>query len=88
MNGGFINATQHFKKGKRQNRLLPEHIDKIVSTYQFRNEEPRYSRRVSMEEIAGKEFNLNVSRYISTAVAGKEIDLGPVNAELVSLERT
>ena len=83
----FINAAEHFEKSKRQNRLLDEHIAKIASTYQFRNEEARYSRRVSMEEIAGNHFNLNISRYISTAVAGKEIDLGAVNAELVSLEK-
>ena len=83
----FINAAEHFEKGKRQNHLLPEHIEKIVSTYQFRNEDPRYSRRVSMDEIAGNDFNLNISRYISTAVAEKEIDLAAVNAELVSLEQ-
>jgi type I restriction enzyme M protein len=35
----FINAKEHFEKGKRQNRLLDEYIEKIVSTYQFRNEE-------------------------------------------------
>jgi type I restriction enzyme M protein len=83
----FINAAEHFEKSKRQNRLLDEHIEKIVSTYQFRNEEARYSRRVSMEEISGNDFNLNISRYIGTAVAEKEMDLGAVNAELVSLEQ-
>ena len=31
----FINAGEYFEKGKRQNRLLPEHIEKIVSTYQY-----------------------------------------------------
>ena len=83
----FINAAEHFEKSKRQNRLLDEHIDKIVSTYQFRNEEACYSRRVSMEEIAGNDFNLNISRYISTTVAEEEIDLVAVNTELVSLEQ-
>lgn len=34
----FINAADYFEKGKRQNRLLPEHIAKIVSTYQYRKE--------------------------------------------------
>jgi type I restriction enzyme M protein len=84
----FINASEHFEKGKRQNRLLPEHIDKIVKTYQFRNEEDRYSRRVSMEEIEKNDYNLNISRYISTATADEEIDLGVVNAELVVLEKS
>jgi type I restriction enzyme R subunit len=83
----LINAAEHFEKGKRQNRLLDEHVEKIVSTYQFRHEEPRYSRRVSMDEIAGKDFNLNISRYISAAIADDEIDLGAVNTELLSLEQ-
>jgi type I restriction enzyme M protein len=83
----FINAAEHFEKGKRQNRLLDEHIQKIVDTYQFRREEARYSLRVPMERIAKEEYNLNISRYVSTAVAEKEIDIAAVNAKLVSLEK-
>jgi type I restriction enzyme M protein len=85
----FINASasEHFEKGKRQNRLLPEHIAKIVATYQFRKEEARYSRRVGMEEIAKNDFNLNISRYISTATAEEVIDLQAVNATLVDLQQ-
>jgi len=81
----FINASEQFEKGKRQNRLLSEHIDKIVSTYQSRKEEERYSRRVSMEEIAENGYNLNISRYVSTAVAEVEVDLSDVHAQIVSL---
>lgn len=83
----FINATKHFEKGKRQNRLLPQHIEKIVSTYQFRKEEDRYSRRISMGEITANDYNLNISRYISTAVSEEEIDLAVVNSRLVELEK-
>lgn len=82
----FINAAEHFFKGKRQNHLTDENIAKIIETYQFRQEEPRYSRRVTMEEIEKNDYNLNISRYISTASAEAEIDLQIVNAELVSLE--
>jgi len=32
-------------------------------------------------------YILNISRYISTAVAGEEIDLSSVNTKVVSLER-
>lgn len=83
----FINASEHFEKGKRQNRLLPEHIAKIVATYQDRKEEACYSRRVSMEEIEKNDYNLNISRYVSTATAEEEIDLLVVNAELKKLEK-
>lgn len=82
----FINAAEHFNKGKRQNQLTEEHIAKIIKTYQFREEEPRYARRVEMEEIEKNGYNLNISRYISTASAEEEIDLKAVNAELVELE--
>ncbi len=82
----FINAAEHFEKGKRQNQLAPEHIAKIIDTYQFRKEEARYARRVGMAEIEKNTFNLNISRYISTAVGEEEIDLPAVNAELVRLE--
>ncbi len=82
----FINASEHFEKSKRQNVLLPEHIAKIVDTYQFRKEEERYARRVTMEEIAENGYNLNISRYISTAQAEEEIDLGAVHEDLTALE--
>ena len=83
----FINAAEHFIKGKRQNQLTDEHIAKIIATYQFRKEEPRYARRVAMEEIQKNDFNLNISRYVSTAVGEAEIDLNAVHAELVAAER-
>ena len=83
----FINASEHFEKGKRQNRLLDEHIDKIVDTYQFRTEETRYSRRVSMDEIENNDFNLNISRYVSTAKPEPKIDLLEVNDELKFIEQ-
>lgn len=83
----FINAAEHFTKGKRQNQLSDEDIARIVSTYRDRTEQTRYSRRVSMQEITDNDFNLNISRYVSTAQAEEEVDLVAVHAELVQLEQ-
>ncbi|TCJ18137.1 type I restriction-modification system subunit M [Flaviaesturariibacter flavus] len=83
----FINAAEHFVKGKRQNSLAPEHIEKIIDTYQHRKEEERYSRRVSMAEIEQNGFNLNISRYVSTATTEEEIDLKAVHAQLVEINK-
>lgn len=84
----FINAAEHFDKGKRQNVLTDEHIDKIIETYQKRPKKiDRYARRVGMDEIEKEGFNLNISRYISTATAEEEIDLASNHAQLLSLER-
>jgi len=90
----FINASEHYEKGKRQNRLRdgvdgePNDIDKIVDTYQFRSEnDPRYSRRVSMDEIERNGYNLNISRYVSTSIDEVQINLQEVNEKLVSIEK-
>ncbi|EOA5676461.1 type I restriction-modification system subunit M, partial [Pseudomonas aeruginosa] len=61
----FINAAEHFEKGRRQNQLADRHIDKIIEAYKQRPAEvPRYARRVSMQEIEKNDFNLNISRYV------------------------
>lgn len=83
----FINAAEKFEKGKRQNFLNDAHIEKVVSAYQYRREEDRYSKRVSMERIAEEGYNLNISRYISTAQAETEIDLQATHASLVEIEK-
>ena len=83
----FINASDYFEKSKRQNVLLPEHIDKIVETYQCRKEDDKkYSRRVTLEEIKNNDYNLNISRYVSTANVEEPIDLIEVSKELEKIE--
>jgi len=43
--------------------------------------------RVPMERIEKEGYNLNISRYISTAEAEDEIDLASTHSELVKLEQ-
>ncbi|MDC4421158.1 type I restriction-modification system subunit M [Acinetobacter baumannii] len=79
----FINASDYFERGKKQNYLREQDIEKIVETYQYRKEEERYSKRVSLDEIKNKnEYNLNISRYINTSEAEEQIDLTDVNQTL------
>ena len=77
-----INASEYFEKGKRQNYLRDTDIEKIVDTYKNRLEEERYSRRVSIEEIAKNDYNLNITRYVSTSEDEIKIDLKDVNLRL------
>ncbi len=81
-----INASEQFVKGERQNLLSDEHMARIVDTYQHRTEHERYSRRVPMTEIAENGYNLNISRYVSTAEDEVEIDLAATHAELVRID--
>ena len=85
----FINASseEHYEKGKRQNSLRPEDINKIVETYQFRREENRYSRKVYMQEIKDNGYNLNISRYVNLSKEEEKIDLAEVHRQLVATEK-
>ena len=85
----FINASsdEHYEKGKRQNYLRDEDVNKIVDTYQFRKEESRYSRQVSLQEIKENDYNLNITRYVSLAQEEKPIDLQEVHDKLVEIEK-
>jgi type I restriction enzyme M protein len=83
----FINASEYFEKGKRQNQLMEAHIEKIVETYQYRSEaDKRYSRRVPMSEIEANDYNLNISRYVSTSKTEETIDMNEINKKLIALE--
>lgn len=91
----FINASEHYKQGKRQNTLRegengePNDIRKIVETYQYRPDHiEKYARRVSMEEIEKNGYNLNISRYVSTSEDEVQIDLKDVNNKLTLINES
>jgi type I restriction enzyme M protein len=62
-----------------KNRLRDQDIHKIVDTFNKQLELPKYSRIVSISEIADKEFNLNIPRYIDNQ---DEEDIQDIEAHL------
>jgi len=82
----FIDASAHFEKVKNQNVLRKEHIDKIVSTYEQREAQDKYSYVASIDEIIENEYNLNIPRYVDTFEEEEPIDLNAVSSELQGLE--
>jgi type I restriction enzyme M protein len=90
----FINASERYEKGKRQNRLRDgdegetNDIKEIIQTYQYRPDKiERYARRVSMQEIEKNDFNLNISRYVSITQEEETIDLKKVHDQLVDIDK-
>jgi len=83
----FIDASQYYEKVKTQNVLLPDHIDKIISTYRNRTEDPKYSKIASLKTIADNDYNLNIPRYVDTFEAADSIDLNKLAGELVDLDQ-
>ena len=82
----FIDASSGFEKVGKQNILREEHIEKIVSTYNNRNTEDKYSYLASPEELTENEYNLNIPRYVDTFEEEEPVDLEAVSNELKSLE--
>ena len=83
-----MRRAEHFEKGRRQNYLTDEHIEKIIAAYQQRPTNiERYARRVEIDEIRANDCNLNMSRYVSTAQQEVAVDLPGTHEELVEIEK-
>ena len=82
----FIDASQHFEKVKTQNVLRDIDIEKIITTYRNRSEEEKYSKRATLQEIAGNDYNLNIPRYVDTFEAEDSIDINKIAAEIKNLD--
>jgi type I restriction enzyme M protein len=63
----FINADREYFEGRAQNNLLPEHIEKIVHTFETFAEVPGFSAIVPNATLHENDFNLNVRRYADNA---------------------
>jgi len=65
----FINADAEYYAGRAQNYLLPEHVEKIVSTFDRNEDVPGYAKRVSISEISGtaNDWDLNIRRYVDNS---------------------
>ncbi len=90
----FIEASSEYEKGKNQNTLTKENIQKILETYQNYKEVEKYSHIATMDEIKENEYNLNIKRYVDTFEEEEEIDIKEtkkniekINKELQVLEK-
>jgi len=75
----MVDASKGFMKDGNKNRLRSQDIHKIVDVFNNQIELPRYSRWVSLEEIAANDYNLNIPRYIDSS---EPEDLHDLNAHL------
>ncbi|MNS06028.1 putative type I restriction enzymeP M protein [compost metagenome] len=76
----FINADREFFEGRAQNYLLPEHIEKIVTTFDEFRAIDGFSAIVDNATLKANEYNLNIRRYADNAPTPEPHD---VRAHLV-----
>nr|WP_237614151.1 class I SAM-dependent DNA methyltransferase [Pseudomonas fluorescens] len=63
----FINADREFFEGRAQNYLLPEHIEKIVTTFDEFRVIDGFSAIVDNATLKANDYNLNIRRYADNA---------------------
>lgn len=83
----FIDASSDFVKGKNQNKLSPENIDKIIETYEKREDVEKYAHVATLDEIKENDYNLNIPRYVDTFEEEEVTPLPQLAQELADVKQ-
>ncbi|WP_416738738.1 type I restriction-modification system subunit M [Mycoplasma sp. 005V] len=71
----FIDASKHFIKDGKNNRLQSSDIKRIVDAYIKREDIEKFARKVSREEIRENDYNLNIPRYVDSNEKAESWDI-------------
>lgn len=84
----FIDASSegNYEKGKNQNKLREEDLQKIMATYDNRETIDKYSYVASYEEIKENDFNLNIPRYVDTFEEEAPVDMEAVKQNIANIK--
>ncbi|MFT6106652.1 MAG: type I restriction enzyme M protein [Rickettsiales bacterium] len=83
----FIDASNDFEKVGNQNALTNEHVEKIIQTYQKRENIEKYAYKAPLSEVKENDYNLNIPRYVDTFEEEEIVDIEAVAKELKALEK-
>lgn len=71
----IIDASKHFSKAGKQNKLLASDIKRIIDVVTERKSVEKFSRLVSKEEIRNNDYNLNIPRYVDSSEDAEYYDI-------------
>lgn len=71
----IIDASKHFSKSGKQNKLLASDIKRIIDVVTERKSVEKFSRVVSKEEIRNNDYNLNIPRYVDSSEDAEYYDI-------------
>jgi type I restriction enzyme M protein len=85
----FIDASGegNYEKGKNQNKLREQDIQKIVETYEKYETVDKYSYVATIDEIKENDYNLNIPRYVDTFEEEELVDMDAVKENIANLKR-
>ena len=82
----FIDASRDYQDEKKQNRLRPTDINRVVNAFMAFKSEHHYAHRATIEEIQENDFNLNIPRYVDTFEEEEQIDIRQTQAEIAGID--
>lgn len=87
----IVDASKGFEKVGKNNKLRSSDIRRIADAVTERRDIPKYSRKVSRDEIRQNDYNLNIPRYVDSSESAESWDTyasmfgGIPNSELDNL---
>ncbi len=81
----FIDASALCTRVGNKNRMQPEHVNRILSTYAMRQQETHFSKLVHAEDLAANGFNLSISSYVEKEDTSEVVDIAQLNAKIAGI---
>ena len=71
----IVDASKHFEKSGKNNKLRASDIKRIVDVVTQRITVDKFSRVVTREEIRSNDYNLNIPRYVDSSEKAESWDI-------------
>jgi type I restriction enzyme M protein len=78
----IVDASKEYRRGRNQNTLESEHVDRIYGWYRDFRDVEGVARVVTLDEVAQNDFNLNISLYVEPLVEEETITVEEAMANL------
>lgn len=80
----FIDSSENFTPGGKQNNMTEEQIEKVVQTYKQRKTIDKFSYVASIDDVKKQGYNLNIPRYVDTY---EKEPIPPIEETLLELQQ-
>jgi type I restriction enzyme M protein len=82
----LVNASQVFEKGDPKNFIPPAGVERIATAFNRWQEEEKFAKVVTREQVAKEDYNISPSRYIHVADAETHRPIAEILDELKMLD--
>lgn len=83
----FIDASDEFEEGKKQDFMREGNIKKIVEAFDKYENIEKFASVVDKSKIKENDYNLNISLYVDTSEEEEKIDVSEKYVELLNLRK-